>query len=99
MSPTRSPSWPGLSRPFTSLAPLRRVKTWMPATSAGMTARAAILALAALLPQGAAAQDKYPSRPITMIVPFPAGGGGDAVARIVAHELGGGRIQPIIPSD
>jgi tripartite-type tricarboxylate transporter receptor subunit TctC len=29
----------------------------------------------------------YPSRPITMIVPFPAGGGVDAMARIVAERL------------
>jgi tripartite-type tricarboxylate transporter receptor subunit TctC len=59
----------------------------------------ALLALAAFLPQGAAAQDKYPSRPITMIVPFPAGGGVDAVARIVADKLGAGLGQQIIPDN
>jgi len=54
-----------------------------------------VLAVAALA--GAAlAQDKYPSRPITMIVPFPAGGGVDAVARIVADKLGAGLGQQII---
>jgi hypothetical protein len=31
-------SWPGLSRPSTSFQPKVRKKTWMPATSAGMTA-------------------------------------------------------------
>jgi tripartite-type tricarboxylate transporter receptor subunit TctC len=46
--------------------------------------------------QGAAAQDRYPARPITMIVPFPAGGGVDAVARIVADKLGAGLGQQII---
>jgi tripartite-type tricarboxylate transporter receptor subunit TctC len=46
--------------------------------------------------QGVAAQDRYPSRPITMIVPFPAGGGVDAVARIVADKLGAGLGQQII---
>ena len=32
------------------------------------------------------AQD-YPSRPITVIVPFPAGGASDVVARIVANQM------------
>src|SRR5256714_15335021 len=44
----------------------------------------------------ATAQDRYPARPITMIVPFPAGGGVDAVARIVADKLGVGLGQQII---
>jgi tripartite-type tricarboxylate transporter receptor subunit TctC len=38
----------------------------------------------------------YPSRPITMIVPFPAGGGTDAVGRIVAERMRGLIGQPII---
>ena len=58
-----------------------------------------LLAVAAFLSQQAAAQDKYPSRPITMIVPFPAGGGVDAVARIVADKLGAGLGQQIIPDN
>src|ERR1700730_3698225 len=29
----------------------------------------------------------YPSRPITLVVPFPAGGGVDAMARITAERL------------
>jgi tripartite-type tricarboxylate transporter receptor subunit TctC len=63
---------------------------------AGITAPA-ILALAALIiPRAAAAADKYPLRPITMIVPFPAGGGVDAVARIVADKLAAGLGQPIV---
>ena len=33
------------------------------------------------------AQDTYPSRPITMIVPFAAGGTSDVIARIVAEEM------------
>jgi tripartite-type tricarboxylate transporter receptor subunit TctC len=43
----------------------------------------------------AAAQD-YPARPITLIVPFPAGGGVDAVARIVADRLSRALGQPIV---
>src|SRR5262245_28137609 len=34
----------------------------------------------------ASAQD-YPTRPITMVVPFPAGGPTDTVARVTAQEM------------
>lgn len=30
----------------------------------------------------------YPERPITIVIPFAAGGGTDSVARVMAHELG-----------
>ena len=39
---------------------------------------------------GAAAQaqtDVYPARPITLVVPFPAGGGVDAMARMIGQKL------------
>src|SRR5882757_6538649 len=67
-----------------------------PKASTGTIPGAVVVALAALLPITAVAQDKYPSRPITMIVPFPAGGGVDAVARIVADKLGAGLGQQVI---
>ena len=38
----------------------------------------------------------YPSRPITMIVPFPAGGATDVIARIMAERMRGPLGQPII---
>jgi tripartite-type tricarboxylate transporter receptor subunit TctC len=38
----------------------------------------------------------YPARPITMIVPFAAGGNTDAIARIVAERMRGSLGQPII---
>ena len=53
---------------------------------------AAALAVSSL----ASAADKYPSHPITMIVPFPAGGGVDAVARIVADKLGAALGEPLV---
>ncbi len=62
----------------------------------GTLAAIAILALAGPYLRDAAAQEKYPSRPITMIVPFPAGGGVDAVARIVADRLGANLGQLIM---
>ena len=51
------------------------------------TAALAFVALlvAALTP---AAAQPYPSRPITVVVPFPAGGASDVVARIVTEHMG-----------
>jgi tripartite-type tricarboxylate transporter receptor subunit TctC len=36
----------------------------------------------------AVAQDAYPSRPITLVVPFPPGGATDVLGRVVAQKLG-----------
>src|SRR5215468_4215235 len=44
----------------------------------------------------AATAESYPSRAITMIVPFPAGGGTDAVARLLAERMKESLGQPII---
>jgi tripartite-type tricarboxylate transporter receptor subunit TctC len=48
---------------------------------------AALPLMQRLLPGPAAAEDVYPSRNITMIVPFPAGGQADLAARPVAAAL------------
>src|SRR5262249_35270417 len=47
------------------------------------------LASAALLISAApsAHAQSYPSRTITLVVPFPAGGGNDALARLVAERM------------
>jgi tripartite-type tricarboxylate transporter receptor subunit TctC len=51
--------------------------------------RTLVAACAALLAITApVAAQNYPSRPITVIVPFPAGGPSDVVARIVAEHMG-----------
>ena len=48
----------------------------------------ALAALAAVaLPGGPAAAQGWPQRPITFVVPFPAGGGTDAFARPLAAQL------------
>ncbi len=47
----------------------------------------ALMAGATLATSVAYAADNYPSRPLTMIVPFPPGGSNDIVARLMAKEL------------
>ena len=49
----------------------------------------AVVAFAALaaLGQGANGQPQYPTRPITIIVPFAAGGPTDVLARILGHHM------------
>ncbi|MFZ9252227.1 MAG: Bug family tripartite tricarboxylate transporter substrate binding protein [Hylemonella sp.] len=42
------------------------------------------------------AQDAYPSKPITMVVPFPPGGVADTVGRPVAEAMGRALGQPMI---
>jgi putative tricarboxylic transport membrane protein len=67
-----------------------------------MTLRNVVLMLAIGLLAGihalppAASADDYPSRTITMIVPFPPGGPSDVVARVVADGLGRQLNQTII---
>jgi tripartite-type tricarboxylate transporter receptor subunit TctC len=45
------------------------------------------------------AADDYPSRPITMIVPFAAGGPTDVLARLMAQNMGSSLGQNIIVED
>ncbi|CAN7169007.1 tripartite tricarboxylate transporter substrate binding protein [Variovorax sp. LjRoot290] len=55
-------------------------------------------ALAGLLalPFAAQAQDDYPSRPVRVLVPFPAGGTSDIMGRLIAEELGKQLKQPFV---
>jgi tripartite-type tricarboxylate transporter receptor subunit TctC len=52
------------------------------ATAAGM-----VLASALLTPAAVPAQEKYPSRPIELVVPWGPGGGADQLARLTAKLL------------
>src|SRR5205807_1122943 len=44
----------------------------------------------------AAAAETFPSRPVTMVVPFGAGGPTDALARIVAERMRSSLGQPVL---
>lgn len=64
------------------------MKRFLPAALVAMTA----VALAA----PAVAQSTYPDHPITFIVPFPAGGGIDVIARPFAERFGELLHQPVV---
>jgi tripartite-type tricarboxylate transporter receptor subunit TctC len=57
---------------------------------------AASLLAAAILTTGAASSETYPSRPITLIVPFPPGGATDAIARIIQDSMSQSLGQQIV---
>ena len=62
-----------------------------------MAAWAAVLcATAIVVPGPAAAQDAYPSRAITLVVPFPAGSGTDSSARLLAKDMSEALGQSVV---
>ena len=64
----------------------------------GAIARTAkLLAVACLvsLSAGGRAQE-FPSRPITIVVPFPPGGGTDIFARAIGHKLSSAFAKPVV---
>ena len=63
---------------------MRRLMTVMLATFVG-------LALA-----GSAIAQGYPTHPVTMIVPFPAGGATDTLARFLAERIRATLGQPVV---
>ena len=59
-------------------------------------ARLTIGAAAFAVPSRAALAESYPSRPIRLIVPFPAGGAADVLGRIVGERMRATLGQPLI---
>src|SRR5260370_35565534 len=47
---------------------------------------------ASFAPRPAAAQ-AYPTRPVTLVIPFPPGGGNDALGRMVADKMSKSLVQ------
>ncbi|TCT03579.1 Bug family tripartite tricarboxylate transporter substrate binding protein [Aquabacter spiritensis] len=70
-----------------------RMRTVLPRL---LAATALVAGLAAALPNEAAAQADYPSKPIRLIVPFPPGESLDAVARSVAEPWSKALGQSIV---
>ncbi len=48
------------------------------------------------VPRLAHAADAWPNRPIRLIVPYPAGGSSDIIARMISKQLGEALGQPIV---
>ncbi len=65
-------------------------------TQNGARLAAAFTLVALLGCHGAAAQDKYPSRTVHVIVPTPAGGPVDVMARLVANQIAPALGQSVI---
>ena len=57
---------------------------------------AAVAAVIVVSVAAFAASSDYPTRPITLIVPYPAGGGNDVIARLVAAKMSASFGEPIV---
>src|SRR5947207_6894109 len=62
----------------------------------GATVALIALSLSLVFPDASIAQTDYPSKVIKFIVPFPAGGPPDAIARVMAQHLHGRLAQSVI---
>src|SRR5262245_39366871 len=61
-----------------------------------MTVFGTFVLFAAADASGGATAQTYPSRPVTMVVPYGAGGPGDTIGRIVAEAMRAPLGQPVI---
>ena len=64
--------------------------------SASSLTRHVLTAVLALLAAPAPAAAQYPQRPVTLVVPFPAGGATDLIARLLGNELHEKLGQPFV---
>lgn len=78
---------------------MKTIPTRISRRVAGVSAAAALALMvcgAALTTPSAQAQPAFPSKPITMIVPFPPGGPTDLVARVIAQKMSESLGQPVM---
>src|SRR5689334_6274267 len=93
-SPYRSGLRGGKRRPC--IARRRKIMQSMRVMSRNAVARMLIAACLAVAPIRSAGAQDYPSRPITLVVPYPPGGGNDLIARVVAAQMSPALGQPIV---
>src|SRR5262249_2295972 len=70
---------------------LRKVENWISHPRLACTVGAVVAAMA-----GTTAAQRYPDRPVRVIVPSQAGGGADIVARAIAQKLAETWGQPVV---
>ena len=58
-----------------------------------------LLLTAAIVAAPAQAQDRYPSKAITLVVPVPPGGAADLIARLIGRKLSDAMGQPVVVSN
>ena len=64
--------------------------------AAAVAAAALIIILCGLALSGRVSAQDYPTRTVTLVVPYPPGGGVDAMARVVAEKLTGALGQQVV---
>src|SRR5690242_15890966 len=78
--------WPRIGRSTNIPGKLLRGRSAMRWITGGLIALVTLMAVAAA--EQAGAQNAYPSRLVRIVVPYPAGGGTDTLARLLADQLG-----------
>ncbi len=61
-----------------------------------LATRRALLCAAIALCAGTVHAQTYPTKSIRMVVPFPAGGGTDVLARVIGEKMSAGLGQPVV---
>src|SRR6202000_2215205 len=82
-----------------STAPCHMWGASMPRVHAVRQLAIAVLILVAAASPYAAAEESYPNRAITMIVPFAAGGPTDILGRVIAQSIGPMLGQQVVVED
>ncbi len=75
---------------------MRKTSVVTTCTKRQWIARATVMAIAAVLPAMALAQDAYPNKAIKMVIPYTPGGATDIIGRTVAQELSKVLGQPVV---